>query len=259
MLKDAGVDSPEWDAGILISEFCGVGLAEQLANPAQIYNSPKLKDALLRRIQREPLQYILGKWDFCDEVYSLCPDCLIPRPETEELVRYACDILPKGAVFADLCTGSGCIAISILAKRDDLTAVALDISENALATAKENALQNGVNTRLQLIQLDILSGIPKFRAGSFDVIISNPPYIKSADIPSLAPELLYEPKIALDGGADGLIFYRRILEHYLKYLKNDGFFLFEIGYENSLTCKTRNDLSGNPRMSIISRAAKAII
>ncbi len=141
--------------------------------------------AALRRLRdREPLAYILGEWYFYEEVYSVSPDCLIPRPETELLVEELIRRLPENAVFADLCTGSGCIAISTLVHRPDCRAVAVDLSEKALALAAANAGRNGVADRLILRRADVLTGTA-LESDRFDAVVSNPPYIASSVIDTL--------------------------------------------------------------------------
>jgi release factor glutamine methyltransferase len=210
----------------------------------------------VRRLQdREPLAYVLGEWYFYDETYRVSPACLVPRPETEHLVEELIKRLPQGAIFADLCTGSGCIAISILAHRPDCRAVAVDLSEEALALAKENAALNGVSDRITFLHADVLSGNALGNA-SFDAIVSNPPYIVTEVIDTLEPEVLCEPRIALDGGADGLLFYRVLVSDYRKNVKENGFLLFEIGYDQGealkalCPCEIKRDYSGNDRVAL---------
>ncbi len=259
-LANGGIECARHEAKLLFSRFGDVSPAALLVgNPT--CTSPALDDALARRLRGEPLQYILGEVGFFHETYRVTPACLIPRADTELLVEYATETLPRGAHFADLCTGSGCIAISTLAARTDLTADAYDISEDALTLAKENAVHNGVAERLNFQKRDLLLyGID----GMFDAILSNPPYIVREVIDGLAPELTYEPRIALDGGEDGLDFYRAILHHNLPHLAPDGMILFEIGYDQEeaikelatareMTCEVKRDLGGNPRLAILKR------
>ena len=248
---------------MLIGFFCKKNQAEIFACPDADYSCGELFDAIDRRCERYPLQYILGEWDFFAETYEVDENCLIPRPDTELLVEYAIKNLPADAVFADLCTGSGCIAVSTLAHRPDTSAVGLDIFPKTLELAARNAKRNRVGDRFSPVLADLLTECP-FEKDEFDAIISNPPYIRTSVVDALEPELSSEPRAALDGGTDGLIFYRRILSEYAKCLKKEGFFLFEIGYdqEDDLTalaelygffCETRRDLSNNPRMCILRR------
>jgi release factor glutamine methyltransferase len=225
----------------------------------------RLAMLVARREAREPLQYLLGTWGFWRQEYEVSPDCLIPRPDTETLVDYAVRHLPRGARVLDLCTGSGCIAISLLCERPDLTGVAVELYERTLALAKRNAVRNGVTEeRLTLLQGDVLRGDFLAGLGTFDAILSNPPYIPTATVATLAPELAFEPHAALDGGEDGLLFYRRILQSdYRAALREDGFFAFEIGYDQGDVlraladgdrCDIVRDLGGCDRVAAI-RAA----
>lgn len=213
--------------------------------------------AALRRLEnREPLAYILGEWYFYGETYKVTPDCLIPRPETEHIVDFLIKNLPQNGVFADLCTGSGCIAISTLVHRPDCRATAADISSGALAVAARNAMLNGVSDRISFVEGDITA---KNVIGNvkFDAIASNPPYIDTDVIETLEPEVLMEPRIALDGGSDGLDFYRVLLRDYQKNIKPGGFLVCEIGYDQGQRlhdlcgCEIKKDYSGNDRVMIL--------
>ncbi len=189
-----------------------------------------LSDCVRRRLDREPLQYIIGEWEFFG-LRMFCGDgCLIPRPETEMLAEIAIKNLPRGGVLLDLCTGSGCIPVAVLNNRPDVTAIAVDISEKALNYAKKNAEYHGITSdRLKFICADIYEYIPTVFP---DVIISNPPYIKSCDMEKLSPEVLHEPSIALDGGYDGLEFYKLIAKFFAKkYLNDGGCCAVEVGYD----------------------------
>jgi release factor glutamine methyltransferase len=224
-----------------------------------------LSRAVSAREQRYPLQYLLGAWCFWRQEYEVSPDCLIPRPDTELLVEYAARHLPKNGRFIDLCTGSGCIAISLLCERPDLRGVAVDLFENTLALAQRNAHRNGIGVdRLTLLRADVLVGDFMSSLGAFDAIISNPPYITPAVIDTLAPELAFEPRAALDGGEDGLLFYRRMVtgQDYRAALTDGGCFIFEIGYDqgdalhrlartHGDACAICRDLGGQERMAVL--------
>lgn len=220
-------------------------------------NDDDYKKAVKRLSEGEPLAYIIGKWYFYDEEYKVSPHCLIPRPETEHLVDEIIRTAPKNAVIADLCTGSGCIAISSLKHRPDITAVAVDISENALEIAKENAKNNGVSERIEFICSDVLNNDP-LKNTKFDIIVSNPPYIVRDVIPTLSQQVKHEPIIALDGGEDGLDFYRRIFEFYVSHVKPGGKIICEIGYDQGeilkkkYDCTIIKDYSSNDRVAILS-------
>lgn len=188
-----------------------------------------LNDALNRRLSREPLQYICGEWDFYGLRMFCGKGCLIPRPETEMLVDYAIRALPRGGHLLDLCTGSGCIAVAALNNRPDVTAAAVDVSQAALIYARKNAEYHGITEdRLSIVCSDILDYTP-LRIP--DVIVSNPPYIKTDDIKDLDPEVQYEPYIALNGGYDGLEFYKIIASKYSRYLKSSSEIAMEVGYD----------------------------
>lgn len=188
-------------------------------------------NAALKQLEnRVPLAYVIGEWYFYDETYKVSPACLIPRPDTEHLVDRAIKLLPKNGRFADLCTGSGCIAISTLAHRPDAKGYAVDISADALEIAKYNAEANGVSDRLTFSLADVLNGELSFENEPLDMIISNPPYIETETVTTLEPEVQHEPKLALDGGADGLDFYRALIEKCPSHIKDGGILMFEIGY-----------------------------
>jgi len=260
-LRDAGIENAEFEAMLLIGFFCKKSRAEILMNRDFQYTDKALFDAVDKRCGRYPLQYIFGEWDFYGETYTVNENCLIPRADTELLVEYAIQNLSSGAHFADLCTGSGCIAISTLVHRPDTSAVGLDLFEETVNLARHNAKRNKVDGRFELLRYDLLSGNP-FEDEKFDAIISNPPYIRTSVVDTLEEELFSEPRAALDGGEDGLVFYRKILSDYKNSLKSDGFILFEIGFDQSddierlaiehgFCCEVRRDLSGNARMAIL--------
>jgi release factor glutamine methyltransferase len=212
--------------------------------------------AKARLLKREPLAYILGEWGFYDQIYKIDENCLIPRPDTEHVVDKLIELLPPGGRFLDLCTGSGCISISTLVHRPDCSAVAVDISEGAVKTAKENAEKYSVSERIKILCQDINDS--SFAEGCFDIIVSNPPYIVRDVIDSLEPELFYEPRIALDGGEDGLDFYRLITELYSPLVKKGGYMVFEIGYDQGDALRSMGaqkiykDYGGNDRVAVIS-------
>ncbi|MBQ5834081.1 MAG: peptide chain release factor N(5)-glutamine methyltransferase [Clostridia bacterium] len=229
----AGIENAQGEAAILLEHFCGIDAMARLSDPEADLTSPELEGALQKREARYPLQYILGEWDFYRQTYEVCPDCLIPRSDTEILVEEAIRLLPFDARFADLCTGSGCIAISVLAERPDTSAVALEKFPATLALACRNAERNGVANRFSPLREDLLAPTRPLSDEPLDAILSNPPYIPTSVLPSLAPELSAEPPAALDGGEDGLLFYRAILRDYARYLKPSGFLLLEIGYDQA--------------------------
>ena len=232
-LSEAGIDSAEWDAELLLEHFCKADRSFILQAPDTDYPSAALAEAVARRAARYPLQYLLGEWQFYRQTYEVSPDCLIPRSDTEILVEEAIRLLPQGAYFADLCTGSGCIAVSILAERPDTRALAVEKFPNTLTLATKNAARNHVSSRFTPLCADVLEPCFLPAQSKFDAILSNPPYIRSRVLSELEPELSAEPVAALDGGEDGLIFYRRIIANTAQHLAPGGFFLFEIGFDQA--------------------------
>ena len=266
-LTAAGVDTPEWDAALLIEHFCAVDRTSASLDPDRDDPCPDLEKAVRARADRFPLQYLLGEWQFFRQTYKVTPDCLIPRADTEILAERAIRVLPRNAFFADLCTGSGCIAVSTLCERPDTSAIAVDLSREALAVAAENAERNGVDGRLELCCADLLSPETKWMTSRPrpSAILSNPPYIRSAAIGTLSPEVGHEPRMALDGGSDGLAFYRALLRIAHEWLAPNGVCLFEIGYDqaddlrrlaalNGFSCAILRDYGGNDRVAELRRA-----
>lgn len=232
-LTDAGIENASADAAILFEHFAGIPRHELPFRRNEDITSAAFLEALKRRISREPLQYILGEWEFCGLAFSLNRDCLCPRPDTELIVELALKNLPPWAHFCDIGTGSGAIAVSILHYRPDTTADAYDISEGALCAARKNAERNMVADRFSAIKADALSDDFLTDCEKYDAVISNPPYIPASVIPTLAPEVLLEPHRALDGGEDGLDFYRAIICKSQLALKPGGFVLFEVGSDQA--------------------------
>ncbi|MBE6610189.1 MAG: peptide chain release factor N(5)-glutamine methyltransferase [Ruminococcaceae bacterium] len=225
------------------------------------YSGNELTEAIKRFESGEPLAYVLGEWYFYGLTFKLNDACLIPRPDTEHIVEKTIETVKKGGAFADLCTGSGCIAISVLNSRPDLTCFSYDISEKALEKARENAALNGVSERVNFACADVFT--LELEENSLDCIVSNPPYIQTAVIDTLET-VQREPRIALDGGSDGLDFYRHIIEHFAPALKSDGCFIFEIGYDqadalralassHSLSCSVFKDYGGNDRCAVLKK------
>lgn len=181
---------------------------------------------LERRGERVPLQQILGTAWFMGLEFQVTKDVLIPRQDTEILVEEALKRLEEGSKILDLCTGSGCILLSVLYNRDRCSGVGVDISPMALKVAEENSRRLAIPATF--LKSDLLEAVE----GQYQMILSNPPYIPSADIEKLMDEVQYhEPSLALDGGDDGLDFYRRIIQEAKDYLEDDGWLLLEIGYD----------------------------
>lgn len=200
--------------------------ARQLVKAAK--NEEQLDAWVNRRLKGEPLQYILGEWEFFALPIKVTPSVLIPRADSETLCELAIErIKSRGyKTVLDMCSGSGCLAIAI--KRHTDAAVTLsDISEQALKIAGENARLNGVE--VTMLNSDLFSNI----SGKYDCIVCNPPYLSSEDMSLLQNEVRYEPQLALFGGDDGLEFYRRIAADYKKHLNDGGSLLMEIGYNQA--------------------------
>ena len=234
-LIDAGVgDGGECrrEATLLCERFGGIPAAELLFRQNEDIPSTELSAALTRRLGREPLQYILGEWEFFGLTFALNADCLIPRHDTELTVETAIKLLPHGACFADIGTGSGAIAVSVLHARPDTRCYAVDISRGALDTATANAARHGVSDRFYPIHADIFKGqLSKLMPTLPNALISNPPYIPTRELAAgiIQPELEFEPRAALDGGNDGLIFYRYLIQNAPTLISPDGMMIFEVG------------------------------
>ena len=212
-----------------------------------------------RRLAREPLQYITGEAPFFGRVFQVDSRVLIPRPETEELCAWALETLPvsDSCRVLDLCCGSGCIGLTLAAERPSLQVTLSDCSRDALDVAAANAARYSLQVSLRCG--DLAEGLPP---ASFDCVVSNPPYIPSAECGVLQPEVLREPSLALDGGADGMDFYRRISDECVRILRPDGILLLELGYGESDAVSSllaaagftgitvRKDFSGIARMML---------
>ena len=257
-LRAANVPDAEYSAREIFINIGGFSMSDIVLGYAES-DSPELVDAISRRAQREPLQYIIGYTDFYRERYSVSPDCLIPRADTELLVDIAVKLIPEGEIFADLCTGSGCVGISTLKNTRNTKAVLADISERALVLARKNAEDNGVSDRAEFFEADLLKRLPE---GEFFAFLSNPPYVSDSAYSGLCEEIYSEPKIAFVGGEDGADFYRSLTPMLKDKLKRGGFIAYEIGFdqaeilkkiasENSLGCEIFKDLSGNDRVALL--------
>lgn len=235
ILKKENVEEAEKKAKKLLEFVLKISKEEYIRNSldeVSILKKKEYETLLNKIIQGKPLQYIINQQEFMGITFYVDENVLIPQPDTEILVEQAIKLIEKNAPvkILDLCTGSGAIAVSIAKhiKNDYMQIVASDISKKALDVAKKNAIQNKVENKIKFVESDMFSNLEN---SSFDIIISNPPYIKTKVIQTLSKEVKNEPKIALDGGIDGLDFYRIILQQSQKYLKPNGYVLFEIGYD----------------------------
>ena len=237
-LKRAGITEAKLDARLLLEYVCETDHSTLYAHPDREVSEAeeqKYNELLLRREKREPVAYILGKWEFMGLSFNVSKDVLIPEQDTEVLVEEALRYCEDKMRILDLCTGSGCIALSLLNYTNETHAVCTDISKAALNVAKENADSLGLGDRAEFIETDLF---PDKTIGKFDVIVSNPPYIATEVIKTLAPEVKdYEPNLALDGSKDGLEFYRRIVNGAGEYLFSSGYLIMEIGYDQAEAVK----------------------
>lgn len=228
---DKGVESPRLDAEVLLSHILGkerIYLYVHFDEPLQADEMAQYKDAIKKRIARMPVAYIIGYKEFMGLEFNVSPAVLIPRPDTEILVEAVIERFKEkeSVSFVDIGTGSGAIVLSLLANLPQAVGATVDISEAAIAVAKDNAEKFGVSDRVNFFHGDVYSPV---KDQVFDAIISNPPYIPDADIEGLQPEVKCEPHGALAGGTDGLDFYRKLIREGVNLLKSGGFMAFEVG------------------------------
>ena len=208
LFKEKGIDSPRLDAELIVGsvlELDRVALYLQHDRPLAEQEVDRIRGLVRRRARREPLAYVLGHREFWSMDLVVRPGVLVPRPDTETLVEAALELVPEGERFfvADVGTGSGAVALAIAKERPEARVFATDIADEALRVAKENATRLGLESRVAFLKGPLLDPIPADRP--IDLIVSNPPYIPTDDIAGLMPDVRdYEPRVALDGGADGL-------------------------------------------------------
>ena len=230
-LMEAKIPEAELDARLLLEEVCGTDRNDLLVHgdkevpPEQC---DRYVEYIQRRQKREPLQQITGYQEFMGLRFKVTPDVLIPRQDTETLVEEVMRYLHDGMHLLDMCTGSGCILLSLLKYSNDCEGTGCDISEPALKVAEENAKELSLNA--SFVQSNLFENI----SGKYEFIVSNPPYIPTGVIPTLMEEVRdHEPVSALDGREDGLYFYREIVEKAGEYLYPGGMLFFEIGYDQA--------------------------
>lgn len=238
-LAEEGIEEFSLDAWYLLEYVTGVSKAMYFAEPERAVseeNADRYIDCIRRRAAHIPLQHITGEQEFMGYPFCVNEYVLIPRQDTEVLVEEAIQVMRPKMKVLDMCTGSGCIVLSILKMcrekyyMTDLQGIGADVSEEALKVARENGRRLGVP--VTWIQSDLFAKIPEEE--KYDVIVSNPPYIETAVIDTLQEEVrLHDPYIALDGKEDGLYFYRRIISEAGKYLKTQGKLMFEIGCDQA--------------------------
>lgn len=226
-LNEAGILEAKNDSWLLLATACHIDHTFYYVHMDEELEEEQwsaFENLIRKRAERIPLQYITGEQEFMGILFHVNSNVLIPRQDTETLVEEALKIVRPGMKVLDLCTGSGCILISILKNVTGVEGFGYDISKQALLVAKENARDIGVAATFE--RSDLFDNV----TDSFDVIVSNPPYIKTEDLATLMPEVAqFEPIGALDGMEDGLHFYRKIIAESADYLNENGYLLFEIG------------------------------
>lgn len=229
VLEAAGIDTARLDAWYLLENVCHITRQYFYLHDEEEIQSDEWQEyelAIRKRAERVPLQYITGEQEFMGMTFKVNPSVLIPRQDTETLVEEILKICKPGDRVLDLCTGSGCIIISMVRNLPSIEAYAGDISRQAINVAKENAKLN------QTAVVFEKSNLFEAFSGKFNIIVSNPPYIPSGEIPKLMPEVRdFEPHEALDGLEDGLFFYRKIVAGSVEYLLDGGILCMEIGYD----------------------------
>lgn len=262
LLTEAGIDPEQasYEVRLLAERCTGYSPAMLLTMQDTEIESPAFQAAMQRRMHREPLQYILKEWSFMGLPFFVSPDCLIPRADTEILAEEAIRVFPAGAHIADLCTGSGCIGISIAALRPDITVTAVELFEKTAQIAEKNAAQIDVSDRFTVLRGDVTQTcLPDSLL--LDGIVANPPYIALNEMNTLEPELSFEPRAALTDDGDGLSVIRGVFRTAVRHLKQDGQLLMEFGYTqgDAVTALARSygfssrilwDLGGNPRVLV---------
>lgn len=227
-LKAADISDWKTDARLLLEYACGTDFNFLYTNPDFEVSNDKetlYKGYIDKRLTHVPVQHITGSQCFMGLDFKVTPDVLVPRPDTEILVEEVLKDLHDGMRILDMCTGSGCILLSLLKYSNDCTGQGVDISPSALKVARENADNLGIQ-RAEFIESDLFQNL----SGKFDILVSNPPYIKTSEIKTLMPEVrIHDPYIALDGHEDGVYFYKKILEGAGGFLNRGSLIAFEIG------------------------------
>jgi len=277
-LKERGVDSPRINAELIAEKIIGRSRISLYLEPDFLVEDEvlaKFEKEIKRRGRRVPVEYIVGEKHFMDLKLIVSPGVYIPRPETEILVEEALRILKKLKSPAsilrvvDLGTGTGNIAISIAKKFQAIKIYTIDLSFKAIKVAKMNARLNRVEKKIDFLVGDLFSPLQgKKLEGKIDLIVSNPPYVDRKKLKELPPEVKKEPDFALNGGPGGLSFYKRIIPGSLIWLKNGGWLLLEIGYDQDKKvtqllqsekrlslCRIVKDFNGNPRAIIVQKTS----
>lgn len=263
--KAAGIDEPEADARILLAYALRLDRARLAAQADRLLEAREIDAAsalAARRLRREPVARILGQKEFWSLDLRISPAVLVPRPETETVVELALDKIGRGGLrmekmrILDIGTGSGALLLALLTEMPNATGLGTDISDAALAIARENAERHRLEARCEFVAANIADGV----TGRFDLVVSNPPYVAADDIATLAPEVRdHDPRLALDGGGDGLACYRAIANSMSQLLASGGRLIVELGAGQEPAVRelftkaglkageTRADLAGIPR------------
>jgi release factor glutamine methyltransferase len=239
VLRSHGVEAAQLEARELLSYASGK-TREQFYRDLPLYPGDhverRMKELMDRRLAGEPVAYIIGEWEFYGLTLDISPDVLVPRSDTETLVDQAIEYvrqLPDGARVLDLCAGSGCIGLAIAANCPNSQVILGDISDSALRVCRQNVRRCGLSSKVICMNINALEP-PISALWDFDLIVSYPPYIPSGDIPDLDLSVRdYEPHLALDGGEDGLDFYRSITGKWKNSLRLGGMLMFEVGYDQA--------------------------
>ena len=253
-LKDGRIDSPSIDARLLLEVAANVSRTDILTDPYRVLPDEIVAayDAMIeRRLKREPVSRILGRKGFWKIMLNVTPDVLSPRPDTEALLDVILPAFEPGRAFEmiDLGTGSGAILLAVLAERPAARGVGTDISFEALAVAKENAASLDLDGRATFLRTEWAAG---FGDHGFDLVVSNPPYIPSDDIDGLDPEVRdHDPRLALDGGPDGLEAYRLLAPEIMRILKPGGVFALEIGWDQGDAVKALFEAAGFEDVKVV--------
>ena len=249
-LQTAGIEEATLDARLLLEAVCGTNRNDLLVHGEQSV-TPEAEEKYLgwigQRAEHIPLQQLTGEQDFMGLTFAVNEHVLIPRQDTEILVEEIMRDLHDGIRILDMCTGSGCILLSLLHYSNDCSGVGVDVSEDALAVARQNA-DRLAEKQAVFIQSDLFEKVE----GSFDLIVSNPPYIRSQEIAGLMPEVReHEPHLALDGKDDGLHFYREIIKGAMLHLKRGGQLFFEIGYDQGEAVQALLAANGYTEIAVV--------
>lgn len=255
ILRKADIVDAKTDSWLLLAMACKIDHTYYYMHIDEEMTEEQAREfevLIKKRAERVPLQYITGEQEFMGLTFHVNSNVLIPRQDTETLVEEALKVVRPGMKIMDMCTGSGCVLISILKNAHDIEGIGYDISKQAINVAKENAKLNEVPAVFE--RSDLFEDVVE---NDFDVIVSNPPYIPTDAIATLMPEVAeFEPREALDGKGDGLYFYSKILEQCKNYMKPDGYVLFEIGCKQGDSVSTMMRLAGFSEVHVIKDLAR---